>query len=333
MVGEVLRREREKQGLSIADVAEETSIRNVYLEAIEQGNYDALPGDVYAKGFIRNYSKFLQIDGDQLIREYDAERNIVKEVQPIDAVQAEPEPAPKRSLWKKSAPAVQPSNPEPAKQSTNLFASGDDYRNRLEREKKSGSRMFLMFLGVVVVFLGAVYIAFMDDGSDKPAKPTVKQEQTVEKKAEPAKKYDGVEIKAKFLENCWISVSIDGKAEFEGTIEKGKEMTWNGKESVKLRAGNAGGVEITYNGQAQGVLGKAGQIAEKTFNKESDGTVAPVAEEPAEEAPAPKAKSSSKRSAPVVEEQPAEEPAPAAESQPASEAPAAEATSETAGND
>ena len=61
MVGEILRREREKQGLSIADVAGETSIRDVYLEAIEKGDYDALPGDVYAKGFIRNYSKFLQI--------------------------------------------------------------------------------------------------------------------------------------------------------------------------------------------------------------------------------------------------------------------------------
>lgn len=49
MVGEILRREREKQGLSIADVAGETSIRDVYLEAIEKGDYDALPGDVYAK--------------------------------------------------------------------------------------------------------------------------------------------------------------------------------------------------------------------------------------------------------------------------------------------
>ena len=42
MVGEILRREREKQGLSIADVAGETSIRDVYLEAIEKGDYDAL---------------------------------------------------------------------------------------------------------------------------------------------------------------------------------------------------------------------------------------------------------------------------------------------------
>ena len=40
MVGEILRREREKQGLSIADVAGETSIRDVYLEAIEKGDYN-----------------------------------------------------------------------------------------------------------------------------------------------------------------------------------------------------------------------------------------------------------------------------------------------------
>ena len=46
MVGDILRREREKQGLSILDVEQETSIRALYLEAIEKGQYDVLPGDV-----------------------------------------------------------------------------------------------------------------------------------------------------------------------------------------------------------------------------------------------------------------------------------------------
>lgn len=58
MVGDILRGEREKQGLTIEDIARETSIRDIYLEAIEKGDYDSLPGDVYAKGFIRNYSRF-----------------------------------------------------------------------------------------------------------------------------------------------------------------------------------------------------------------------------------------------------------------------------------
>ena len=90
MVGDILSGEREKQGLTIEDIARETSIRDIYLEAIEKGDYDALPGDVYAKGFIRNYSRFLQIDGDALLDKYDEERNITKVVQPVDQPQ-EPE--------------------------------------------------------------------------------------------------------------------------------------------------------------------------------------------------------------------------------------------------
>ena len=90
MVGDILRGEREKQGLTIEDIARETSIRDIYLEAIEKGDYDSLPGDVYAKGFIRNYSRFLQIDGDALLDKYDEERNINKVVQPVDQPQEPP---------------------------------------------------------------------------------------------------------------------------------------------------------------------------------------------------------------------------------------------------
>lgn len=78
MVGDLLRRERERQGKTIKDVELETSIRGTYIEAIEQGKYEVLPGDVYAKGFIRNYSKFLNMDGDSLIEQYNNERGLNK---------------------------------------------------------------------------------------------------------------------------------------------------------------------------------------------------------------------------------------------------------------
>ena len=281
MVGEILRREREKQGLSIADVAGETSIRDVYLEAIEKGDYDALPGDVYAKGFIRNYSKFLQIDGDALLEQYDSERNIVKVVQPADMPKEDEAKEPKKSFFGRNKSAEKPAagaeSSQPASSGrpqakTSLFAAGDEYRHSLEREEKSGSKKFMILLGVMLVFLGGVYVAFMDDGTDPAAKskPAVKQEQTVKQEpAAPAKVYEGVEVSAKLLENCWISVQVDGQAAFEGTVEKGKEMSWKGKESVEIRAGNAGGIQVTFNGKDMGTLGEVGQIADRKFVKEA----------------------------------------------------------------
>ena len=201
MVGDILRGEREKQGLTIEDIARETSIRDIYLEAIEKGDYDALPGDVYAKGFIRNYSRFLQIDGDALLDKYDEERNINKVVQPVDQPQEPEVKSSGHSLFGRSkarelSPAQEPvrkpaQNPQPVQPKKNLFAAGDAYRDSVEREEKSGSKKFMILLGIMFVFLGGVYIAFMDDGTENaPKQETVKVETA--KPAPVEKKYDGV---------------------------------------------------------------------------------------------------------------------------------------------
>mgnify|MGYP002621695093 CR=1 FL=1 len=84
MLGEVLRAERERQRLTIQDIEEGTSIRAVYIEAIETGDYKKLPGDVYTKGFIKSYASFLNLNGEELVKQFVAEKN-------PEAVVAEPE--------------------------------------------------------------------------------------------------------------------------------------------------------------------------------------------------------------------------------------------------
>ena len=76
MVGNILQSEREKQGLTIKDIENETSIRALYIESIEKGNQKALPSEVYVKGFIRNYAEFLHLDADALVQQYRTERRI-----------------------------------------------------------------------------------------------------------------------------------------------------------------------------------------------------------------------------------------------------------------
>ena len=73
MIGDTLRKERERQKLSIQDVEQGTSIRSIYIEALEKGDYDSLPGKVYAKGFVKNYANFLGLDADKLSKDFSAE--------------------------------------------------------------------------------------------------------------------------------------------------------------------------------------------------------------------------------------------------------------------
>ena len=69
-VGAFLRASRLRRGEGLAEVASELRIRNVYLEAIEDGRFDLLPGNPYAVGFIRTYAEYLGLDGNRVVERY-----------------------------------------------------------------------------------------------------------------------------------------------------------------------------------------------------------------------------------------------------------------------
>ena len=75
-LGEKLAKKRISLGLDIRDVEKAIRIRAKHIDAIESGNYTGLPPDVYVRGFISNYSTFLGLDPDKVIRLYERERGL-----------------------------------------------------------------------------------------------------------------------------------------------------------------------------------------------------------------------------------------------------------------
>ncbi|WEV71368.1 helix-turn-helix domain-containing protein [Lactobacillus sp. ESL0785] len=69
-IGDKLRSAREAKGLSIADIEKATKIQGRYLTAIEQNEFDKLPGDFYVRAFIRQYAQVVGLDGKKLLSEY-----------------------------------------------------------------------------------------------------------------------------------------------------------------------------------------------------------------------------------------------------------------------
>lgn len=79
---------RQEHGQELSTVAQVLRIRLVYLEAIEAGDFDSLPGTAYAIGFLRTYSEFLGLDGDEIVERF---KNEVHGVEPkLDLVFPEP---------------------------------------------------------------------------------------------------------------------------------------------------------------------------------------------------------------------------------------------------
>jgi hypothetical protein len=69
-VGPTLREARKRRELEISAVEEATRIRPRFLRAIENEEWDVLPGGVYTRGFIRTYAAYLGLDGDRLAEDF-----------------------------------------------------------------------------------------------------------------------------------------------------------------------------------------------------------------------------------------------------------------------
>ncbi len=69
-IGNTLREARTRQGLTIHDAEEATKIRTRYLQALEQEDYEVIPGSTFVMGFMRTYASYLGLDADALVEEY-----------------------------------------------------------------------------------------------------------------------------------------------------------------------------------------------------------------------------------------------------------------------
>jgi len=91
-IGETLRRERLRRGWNLSQVAAETKISLHLLEAIELDRFDRLPGGVFARNFVRQYTRMLHLDEDEMLAAFHQQFEESAEAAP------EPEPAPVHAL-------------------------------------------------------------------------------------------------------------------------------------------------------------------------------------------------------------------------------------------
>lgn len=104
-VGNKLREARTRRKLGLADVEGATKIRTRYLRAIENEEWDQLPGDTYARAFIRTYGRFLGLDGERLAEEQRRDRGASRPGERLPRVDPRPRPvSPRRPGGRRSPP-------------------------------------------------------------------------------------------------------------------------------------------------------------------------------------------------------------------------------------
>ncbi len=257
MIGDKLRQAREAKQLSIRDAEKETSIRALYIEAIEKGEYKTLPGEAYLRGFIKSYANFLGLDGQALVEEYKGERGF-----------SAPTPS-----AEKTASAVVPSEEKKPQETEKPLPVKARGKNAGLLKKLLAGVAALLVLGASYVFLTAKQntpqetAATMQPAAAKPAAEQPPAPALSKEQPEPAAVPQEVSVDVKLTGRCWMQVEVDKRVVYEGTATNGENFNWKGKENVKLTVGNAGAAEISQNGKPVGKLGDYGEVVTKTFTK------------------------------------------------------------------
>jgi cytoskeletal protein RodZ len=86
-------------------------------------------------------------------------------------------------------------------------------------------------------------------------------------KPSEAKSAESIHLEVEATERTWLSVSADGKPAYTGILEPAETKVLDGQQSAKLRTGNAGGVNITFNGKEIGPIGPRGKTRTVVFTK------------------------------------------------------------------
>ncbi len=227
-LGDRFRAARESRGLTLSDVAEQIRIRSVYLAAIEGEDWGAIGAPVYIRGFLRTYARFLGIEPEESVSEFNASSGaaaLLAEPKREFSVRQESRLSP--IIWIASAIAVM------------LVALVIYNYFNLRRPPAAGP---------MAASPPATPIA-SPTASGGPRRPHPLAARTL-----------GVRL----LAASWLRVTVDGNVSMEGTFPAGTTRTFHGTRAV-LRVGNAGGVAVTVNGKDLGPLGRVGDVGEKTF--------------------------------------------------------------------
>jgi cytoskeletal protein RodZ len=239
-VGDRFRTARESRGLSLSEAAEHLRIRSVYLGAIEDENWSAIGAPVYIRGFLRTYARFLGLEPEEAVAEYNA---------------AAGEPS-------RSGDAGSPRDRgrEPAYQD----GPDDPGRRRSSALAIWGLSLVAVAMVAFVVYNEVVMrakspaVAVVVTAS--PAPSAVAPSPSPVPPAAPVAQT----LQLKLDGPSWLQVTVDGNASIDGTFPAGTSRTFHGK-SATVRLGNAGAVEVVVDGKSLGKLGAPGAVVERTF--------------------------------------------------------------------
>ncbi len=262
-LGAWLRHARESQHIDLEDVVRSLRIRRQYLRALEIGDYEALPGSIQARGFLRNYVRFLGLPAEDALARYDAE--ISGQSLPPRMPQVETPTRGGERTWAPPPPSL-----EQERVAVRANASGG----------------LVQILGVVLLFFALVAVGSflwlqfgLDDAAGGTVEPTtavpnhdaagsLQLTPTVTPQPTPSFPILGdgtVRIRLVPTGHAWISVSADAAVVFQGIAEPQQLVEAVAEEILIVSTGDGGAFRLYVNGTDWGMLGDQAEVVRRAW--------------------------------------------------------------------
>jgi cytoskeletal protein RodZ len=270
-IGEALRRERERQGISLEDIARNTRIQKRFLNAIEAEDFDNLPGLVFTRNFVRQYAEALGLDAEPLLAGLPRldEATIQLPVPPARprkrSSYSRPGPGLASLVWPALAVAAgiflyvhfhsfkdARLNPM-ARIRAEIAALREIPVNRDRSRSTEAISPPAVTPPASPSSLSSSSLPTSDDApSPRPG--------TAPAPGTPGSAASPVQVVVTAIQEAWVELSADGKTSFAGILMPNERKEVSAAEQVKIVAGNAGGVTVSLNGKPLEPLGPVGQV-------------------------------------------------------------------------
>lgn len=231
-IGERLRTAREAIPASLHEVARDTKVRLDYLQAMERDSFRFV-STAYARGMLRSYGRWLRLDDDELIREYDR----LYGSRPTTSV---------RQIFKEPAQAP---------------------------PRSGVSRWAIAAAGAALLLLALSVAGIINPDETRVASPPTAPRAAPTTLAQAPEAIPPIVEEVRLTvtvvgDRAWLRVVADGAEEsplYQGTLTSGATRTFEAKDSLQILFGNLGGVRLELNGRDLGVPGRPGQTGTLIF--------------------------------------------------------------------
>jgi cytoskeleton protein RodZ len=300
-IGDLFRNQREKMGLGHTRISEITRIRPYILEALENENWEALPSSVFVTGFIRSYARTLGLEQDKIVALY-------QKYGPAEGPPTKPlvKPASYRKapfvilvflllimasayyLWKEypaheKIKAVPETIRAEVDKVTNLKDTSDVPQETwpaLSSEQKepadgpgssspgSSPERLNSTLETVPKTSEMEPAEDLSVGIESSSQFSIKQMPPRETVPVPVAGSDLLVLKAIVRERTYVRMVVDSQEPKEYIFRAGSNPQWEAKEGFDVLIGNAGGIDLEFNGKKIQDLGRPGQVVRLRFPKD-----------------------------------------------------------------